>query len=363
MCASRIIVGLSLFFSVAGLTPSLAQATFVSATDPAISYVGRWGAVKTGNQTSMVTVNSSSQIYARFTGRHVAGLFDLDKITCLEQIVVKVDNGGWKLLTLDKPRIDFFPAGLNEGTHHFEIVVKSLDSKAARWLMPLQSAVKFRGFELDPGAEIEPETILQGRARLEFLGDSITQGDGIEGTNAASVMNGDALASYAWLTGESLGTIHAQIAFPGQGVLTSDSREVPPAIMSFGWNFAGSPADLSPGPDFLVVNLGLNDNGIPSNEFVQAYVELLHDIRERCPRTVVFAVRPYSVGHQQDDGIASAVRMLADPDVHYVDSTGWLTESDFTDGTHLNVVGSRKAATHLEARLRPYIERWNSEHR
>jgi lysophospholipase L1-like esterase len=363
MSTSRIIVGLSLFCSVAGLTPSVAETNFVPANNSAISYVGRWGAVQTGDRTSMVTVNSSSQIYASFTGRHVAGLFDLDKITCLEQIVVKVDNSGWTLLTLDKPRIDFFPAGLNDGTHHLEIVVKALDEKAARWLTPLQSAVKFHGFELDPGAEIVSETMLQGRARLEFIGDSITQGDGIKGTNAASVMNGDALASYAWLTGESLGTIHAQIAFPGQGVLTSDSREVPPAIMSFGWNFAGSPAELSPAPDFLVVNLGSNDGGIPSNEFVQAYVELLHEIRERCPRTVIFAVRPYSAGDQGNSGIASAVRMLADPDVHYVDSTGWLTEGDFIDHTHLNVAGSRKAATHLEAQLRPYIERWNSEHR
>jgi lysophospholipase L1-like esterase len=363
MRASRIIVGLFLSWSVAGLTSSLAQTTFISATDPAISYVGRWGAIQTGDQISMATVNSSSQIYARFTGRHVAGLFDLEKITCLEQIVVKVDNGAWKLFTLDKPRVDFFPAGLDEGTHHLEIVVKSLDSKAGRWLTPLQSAVNFRGFELDPGAEIQPEAILRGRAQLEFLGDSITQGDGIKGTNAASVMNADALASYAWLTGESLGTIHAQIAFPGQGVLTSDSREVPPAIMSFGWNFAGSPAELSPGPDFLVVNLGLNDNGIPSNEFVQAYVELLHEIRKRCPRTIVFAVRPFSFDHHSDNSIASAVRIFADNNVHYVDSTGWLTESDFTDRTHLNVVGSREAATHLEARLKPYIERWNSEHR
>jgi hypothetical protein len=146
-------------------------------------------------------------------------------------------------------------------------------------------------------------------------------------------------------------------------VLTSDAREVPPAIMSFGWNFAGSPATLSPGPDFLVVNLGLYDDGISSSEFIQAYAQLLREIRARCPRTVVFALLPYRADRRQDDSVASAVRIVEDPDVHYVDSTGWLTDSDFSDRTHLNIVGSRKAAAQLEAQLRPYIERWNSEHK
>jgi hypothetical protein len=347
---------------VLGLIPSLAQPSFVSAADPAISYVGGWGRVQNGDQDSMVTVNSSSQIYLSFTGQHIAALFDLDKIDCLEQIVVKVDHGQWKLFTIDKPQIAFFPAGLNEGTHRLEVVVKALDSKAGRWLPPLRSAVKFRGFELDSGAQVDREALIERRPRLMFLGDSITQGDGIKGTNAASVMNGDALASYAWLAGEALGTTHFQIAFPGQGVLTSDSREVPPAIFSFGWNFAGSAADFSGGPDFLVINLGLNDAGISSSEFIQSYIGLLHEIRERCPQTIVFAVRPYG-GERQHDDVATSVKMFADPRVSYVDSAGWLSESDFTDRLHLNIVGSKKAAARLQAQLEPYIGRWKSEHR
>jgi lysophospholipase L1-like esterase len=363
MRALRNIVCYAFALLVLGLVPSLAQPSFVSANDPAISYVGSWGKVQNGNQASMVTVNSSSQIYVSFTGQHMAGLFDLDKIDCLEQIVVKVDNGQWKLFTIDKLQIEFFPGGLNGGTHRLEVVVKALDSKAGRWLAPLRSAVKFRGFELDPGAQVEREVSLEGRPRLAFLGDSITQGDGIKGTNVASVMNGDALASYAWLAGEALGTTHFQIAFPGQGVLTSDSREVPPAIFSFGWNFAGSAADFSGGPDFLVINLGLNDAGISSSEFVQSYVDLLHEIRKRCPQTIVFAVRPFGGERQRDGDVATAVKMFADPQVHYVDSAGWLDESDFTDHSHLSIAGSKRAAARLQAQLEPYIVRWKSEHR
>ena len=363
MHALHSIGGFAFSLLVLGLIPSLAEPRFVSAADPAISYVGGWGKVQNGDQASMVTVNSRSQIYVSFAGQHIAALFDLDKIDCLEQIVVKVDNGPWKLFTIDKPQIEFFPAGLNQGTHRLEVVIKALDSKAGRWLAPLRSAVKFRGFELDPGAQVEREVSLEGRPRLVFLGDSITQGDGIKGTNAASVMDGDALASYAWLAGEALGTTHSQIAFPGQGVLTSDSREVPPAIFSFGWNFAGSAADYSGDPDFLVINLGLNDAGISSSEFTQSYVDLLREIRERFPRTIVFALRPFSGEHLRDDHVATAVKMFADSQVYYVDSDGWFDESDFTDRLHLNIVGSERAAARLQARLEPYIRRWKSEHR
>lgn len=363
MHAFRRIGCLALFLLVLGLTPSLAELRLASAIDPAISYVGGWGKVQNRDQVSMVTVNNSSQIYVTFDGQHIAALFDLDKIDCLEQIVVKVDNGPWKLFTIDKPQIEFFPAGLNQGTHRLEVVVKALDSKAGRWLTPLRSAVKFRGFELDPGAQLEREVPMEGRPRLVFLGDSITQGDGIKGTNVASVMNADALASYAWLAGEALDTAHFQVAFPGQGVLTSDSREVPPAIFSFGWNFAGSAADFSGGPDFLVVNLGLNDAGISSSEFVQSYVDLLREIRERFPQTIVFALAPFSGEHLHDNDVATAVKMFADSQVYYVDSAGWLDESDFTDRLHLNMVGSERAAAHLQARLEPYIRRWKSEHR
>ena len=357
------LVGLAVFFGVCGLTSSIAQTNIVPATDPAIEYVGHWGMIKKADQTAMVTVNGSSQIYVNFTGQHIVGLFDLDGIGCLEQIVVTVDGGPWKLFTVDKPRIDFFPAGLKEGTHQFELAVKAIDNKAGRWLMPLQSAVSFGGFELDSGARAEPDAALQGQPRLEFIGDAITQGDGIKGTNASSVMNADALASYAWLAGEALGTVHAQIAFPGQGVLTSDSREVPPAIYSFGWNFAGSAAEQSGGPDFLVINLGSNDSGIPSNEFVPAYLDLLQEIREHCPRTTVFAVPPFSGDSQRARDIALAVKMSRDPLVHYLDSTGWVSAGDFTDRAHLNFAGSEKAATQLETQLRPYIDRWKIEHK
>jgi lysophospholipase L1-like esterase len=199
------------------------------------------------------------------------------------------------------------------------------------------------------------------RPVLEFIGDSITGGDGILHPNSSAVLNGDALASYAWLTGEDLGTTHAQIAFAGQGVNTSDSREVPPAVLSFAWNFTGSPADFSHVPDFLVVNLGLNDEFVSSDEFVQAYVALLQEIRKHCPQTIIFALRPFHGDRYHGDDVAQAVKTMRDSGIHYINSTGWSDEGDFTDGTYPNIRGSRKAAARLEEVLKPYISNWKRE--
>jgi lysophospholipase L1-like esterase len=343
-----------------------ADAVHVAATDRAVSYVGRWGTIERSGRTSRATVNSSSQIYLRFSGQHVAGLFDIREIDYLEQIYVRVDGGPWALFTIDRPDIEFFPAGLSSDWHDLEIAVKDVDGRGdrvrgERWFPPLHSAVIFEGFELDSGARVEPSPPSTREPFLEFFGDSITQGEGLLQPGGA-VNSSDGLATYAWVAGEELGTVHAQVAFGGHGVIRNASGEVPPAVLSFAWNFAGSPADFSRIPDFIVINEGTNDQPYPSNEFIEAYLAFLREIRKHCPRTQIFAMRPFHGDRFHGDDVAEAVKRMADPRIVYVDTTGWLDESDYTDGAHPNAAGSRKAATKLVEVLKSYVTAWKSTH-
>jgi len=349
---------LYLLISTLAVPRLMAEAVHVSATDSAVSYVGRWGAIELPGQTAMATINSSCQIYLNFTGQHVAGLFNLGGIDYLAQIYVKVDGGDWVLFTIDHSRIEFFPAGIPEGRHQLEIAVKAIDGNGDRWLPPLRSAIVFEGFELDAGAKVEPSSRSRQRPFLQFIGDSITQGEGILHVDGGAVINSDGIATYAWLTGEALGTTHVQTAFGGQGVLRSGSGNVPPAPLSFAWNFSGSPADFSVITDFILINLGSNDQPYSSDEFIEAYIRLVREIRKRCPRTVIFAMRPFHGDHYHGDDVAKIAKLMADPAIIYIDSTGWMEESDFTDGAHPNVAGSRKAAAHLVDALKPYVSRW-----
>lgn len=346
-----------IYFAASLVTPSIAaQGVRVPANDPAISYLGHWGPIQRGDEIHMATINSSSQIRLNFDGTQVAGLFDLTDIEYLEQIDVKVDGGDWNLYTVDQTRIEFYPQGLPPGLHHLEIAVKAIDGNGDRWLPPLRSAIVFSGFELDSTARVEPRSSDGQKPLIEFLGDSITQGEGIL-HNGGQVINSDALATYAWLTGEALGVTHVQIAFGGLGVIRSGSGNVPPAPFSFTWNFAGSPADFSVVPDFILINLGTNDQ-YSSAEFVPAYTKLLREIRQHCPGTVIFAMRPFHGESFHGDDIANIVKTMNDPRVIYIDSSGWMDAGDFTDGAHPNVPGSLKAAAHLQEALRPYISRW-----
>lgn len=111
-------------------------------------------------------------------------------------------------------------------------------------------------------------------------------------------------------------------------------------------------------PDFILINLGLNDQHCSSDEFVDAYNALLREIRKHCPRTRIFAMRPFHGSRYHGDDVAEAVKKMADPEIIYINSDGWLDEKDYADGVHPNVTGSQKAAARLTEFLQPNLTRW-----
>jgi hypothetical protein len=80
----------------------------------------------------------------------------------------------------------------NDGPHTLQIAADYDDRE-----------VPFQGLVLDAGATTLP---LDPRPVIEFIGDSITAGQGSSHW---------ALTDYAWLTGEKLGAHHTQIAWAG----------------------------------------------------------------------------------------------------------------------------------------------------
>ena len=329
-----------------------APRTFVPATDPNITYVGRWGRLRTANGPAMATVNSSSQIYLLCGGSSIRADFDVRHVAFMAQIEARVDRGPWRLFTIDRHRLRLFHH-LGPGPHRLEIAVKDVDERGNRWFPPFASAVVFEGLELDAHAAVE-KYILPVRPTLMFLGDSITQGVRVVGMQIG-VTGSNSLLSYGWLAGQALRTIHYQVAFGRQGVIRSGNGLVPPATLAFGWNFAGSPAG-EPAPDFLVINQGTNDIPYPGREYGQALLGYLREIRAYWPHTEIFVLRPFGGFHAAST--MQAVELMHDARVIYVSTHGWLKKKDFRDGVHPNRRGSRLAAAHLEKILAPYIARW-----
>ena len=108
-------------------------------------------------------------------------------------------------------------------------------------------------------------------------------------------------------------------------------------------------------PDMVVVNQGTNDwqAAASSDVFRPAYAKFLATIRAGYPNAKITALRPFGGGHAGDIQAEVQARQAADDKrVYYVDTTGWLGNGDYTDGTHPNEQGSQKAATALAAAIK-----------
>ncbi len=139
--------------------------------------------------------------------------------------------------------------------------------------------------------------------KIEFIGDSITCGYGVEGASnyeSFSTSTENFMKSYAYLTAEKLGADYSAVCYSGHGIIsgyTSDGVKntgslVPPYYPNIGsfteyakpWDFSAAPNDV------VVINLGTNDSSYidkdfdeRKGEFVEKYTDFLADVRKYNP--------------------------------------------------------------------------------
>ena len=309
----------------------------ISFADPDVRYIGRWD--RSGG-TSAHGFWSCAYLRVGFTGTTIkvklaggAGMFaSLDGKPC------RVFNGGGT--------VDLTPEPLAAGAHTLLLAADGQNHE-----------LQVEGFILDPGSvsQAVPE-----RPLIEFIGDSITACPGKE---APSWTN------YAWLTGESLGCDHTQIAFSGVALVTGNGF--------FGdktgfdqWYFQRGncyhPKDVpwwfSYHPRIVVINLGTNDvkdgKRSATYEYAASYAKFIAAVRAKNPAATIVAVRPF--GGALADGVKSAVAKVnaaGDRNVRYLDTTGWLGEGDYSDGIHPTRDGHAKVALRFKAALADLVAR------
>ena len=323
---------------------------FVPPSDPHVQYMGHWDI----QPSAATTNNSGSSILFGFTGQHLSAQLAPTALTPQHrgEIYVSIDDAApTRYIRDESTQIDLTPTPLSPGQHTVEIVVKDVDEHNNRWNPPLASSIVFQGFLLDDGA-VPVQGVSKwlhwspGALKMEFYGDSITQGVRALSITAEPSGN-DATRGYAHLVGLAFDARFNQIGYGSQGITRSGGGNVPPAGSSFGFNFGGSPADPAFIPDIVVVNQGTNDGAAPSATFVPLYTTFMQEIRARYPNAWIFAMRPFNGAHAAD--ISGVVSALNDPRLVYVDTTGWLLSNsiDYTEtgaGLHPNETGHAKAA-------------------
>ena len=150
---------------------------------------------------------------------------------------------------------------------------------------------EFLGFEVDDSAELA--SAASTSSLIEFVGDSITCGYGIEAKSATEDfrdLTENAWLSYASVASRMLGARQSLVCYSGRGVYRNWASEpfeganmndlftrVTAEAENHSWTFERSK------PDIVVVTLGSNDFSPPifaqEDLFKQAYRNLIHNIR------------------------------------------------------------------------------------
>lgn len=176
-----------------------------------------------------------------------------------------------------------------------------------------QSTMGIKSIEVTSKGGISP-TDKQGKL-IEFIGDSITCGYGVEDENRDNhfkTATENASKTYAYKTAEALEADYSLVSFSGYGIIsgyTGTGEKVPEQTVpqyyeklgfSYGTYLGKNPVDYEwdfseRQPDVIVINLGTNDDSYCGNkaerkeEYTEQYVEFLKKVREKNPNAVLIA--------------------------------------------------------------------------
>jgi lysophospholipase L1-like esterase len=326
--------------------PTVAAAAAPS-LDPAIRLHGRWDRRQPDRAT---TVCAGSYIVARFDGRSLAARFDMARNKApLPTVAWRIDAQDEQWRESEIAESLELAKDLRPGEHTILLLVRGLDEHQPRWSPPLTASVTFLGFDLPAGGQFVAVAD-EPKLKVEFLGDSITEGVRVhdkEPGRETWPWTSDALRAYPFKTAMKLEAEWRQVGFGRLGITIPGNGGVPIAPDAFDWFYEGCPRD-DWRADVVVVNLGTNDRNATSEQFRPGYARELAAIRKAYPKAAILALRPFNGAHADDIRAEVAARNTAgDARIAYIDTTGWLNKSDFTDGVHPNAGAGPKLADHL----------------
>ncbi len=335
--------------------PLPAHPLTISADDPRLTFIGRFNFA---DPTAPTFDWPGTAVALSFTGDSLTVLLD-DSGNWYD---VTIDGETFVLQTLRNQESYVLATGLGDGMH------------TARLFKRTESIVGqsiFKGFVLSPGGMIEQPPPRPER-RIEFVGDSITAGYGVEGDSPTcpfSVATENVGRSYAAMVAEAVGAEMMITAVSGLGVIRNynDPEMIGRDAMTvrYGRALANEPVPLWDfqrwRADLVVINLGTNDfstNPQPTEIiFVQAYIDLLNDIRRQYPFAPIIAMAgpilpDYAVGYVQT-AVHHMNSAQSDHNIHFLHMpNNLIMPDDYGCDYHPNVSGQQKMTAVLLPKIR-----------
>ena len=291
-------------------TTLLFASTFVKATDPGFAYVGRisWTTVP----EAAVWTYPGIQIHANFTGTSAkmktnagCGYFMVE-IDSLPPKKVECVKGSEQTQLAE---------GLAPGTHRLTLtyLIEGTYKKPT-----------FYGLYLDDGCTLGDRPVLPER-RIEFIGNSITCGYGIEGDGSEKKFlfsKQNFYETYAARTARALGAQCQVCARSGIGIYRNYAGKIPNEIMPniYPQTFyatSGEQWDFSLfQPDVVCVNLGCNDTSVgkyDQRQLTEAFKRFTRTLREHYPNAkIVYIIGAIPTSRRLTDIQAAHDAAIAD---------------------------------------------------
>lgn len=212
--------------------------------------------------------------------------------------------------------------------------------------------------------------------KLEFIGDSITCGYGVDEELGGlySTANEDATKSYAYKAARKLQADYSMVCFSGYGIIsgyTGDGKLnadslLPPYYDRLGRSYGSFASGRRPEhiqwdfkrytPDLIIINLGTNDSSYCKEDsakgeaFRDAYVEFLKTVREKNPDSYILCTLGI-MGTYLYPYVEQAVLRYREETMDRLISSMQLTEQRLEDGYavdwHPSEITHEKASTQL----------------
>jgi GDSL-like Lipase/Acylhydrolase family len=318
-------------------------------------YYGRWDLT---HQGKAITINTGSHVTASFMGSGISAKFDTsgNSRNDMPTVSIQIDDGDLVEKEIS-PTLEL-ATGLPVAMHSLTLFVRGM-SWDQRWTPPLVSSTVFLGFTV-AGGNIVPTPRPQ-RLKIEFLGDSITEGifmhpAGPQGQTTNNWRT-DGPRGFAALTAMKMKAEWRQVGFGRQGLTINGDGGVPKAQDAFNWFYSGVPRDAWQ-PDLVVINQATNDRGAGGKTLAPLYLSYLGLIRSAYPNAKIAAMRPLEGSFGTEISAQVAARKAGgDAKVYYIDTGGWTTPADFPDeyGLHPGPESSVKIADKLTAALQALL--------
>ena len=324
LCASAMLIGM-----LSGCANNQTEENMSSSTtSQAVTSVTESSTVKKEGTTAVLTAETAKLVgrtylnddvlWAAFSGAGAEFIYTGKKLDITivgdgASTAGNADNYASVAIYVDKERVidDMLDEKEKTYTAFESDSEKSVNVQIIKLSECAMSTFGIKPIKLGEGEKIEPAKAKD--LKIEFIGDSITCGYGVDDPDKEhhfKTSTEDVTKAYAYKTAQALDADYSMVSISGYGIISgyTDSGKKPEQTipqyydkLGFSYNKFADSLEVAGlewnfdnyKPDIVVINLGTNDMSYAKNELTQAefeegYIEFLKQVRSHNPDSYIF---------------------------------------------------------------------------